>query len=135
VEVNSFALLNLFHFFPPISSTATCFGHHNDFLNVVIQLSPHFPFHHHVTRLSTHYPNCSWLTVLYMTWLSDANHLPRTSMPDPYLTPMTQTRFPCLLINTSAFRHFPDPRPPATYLTSVYLPCIILGPLPIPLAP
>jgi hypothetical protein len=92
---------------------------------VMIRFSPHFPFLHYVTWPLTCCPNCSWLTVRYMTWLSDTNHLSRTSMPNPYLTLMTQTRSPCLLISTSAFRHTTDPWPSATYPTPIYLPCTV----------
>jgi hypothetical protein len=82
------------------SKTHTCI-HLSRFLTIfnmfsMIRFSPHFPFLHHVTWLLTHCPNCSWLTVLYTTWLSNANHLPRTSMPNPYLTLMTQTPYLCL---------------------------------------
>ena len=66
----------------------------------MIRFSPHFPFHHHMTRLLTHCPNCSWLTVQYTTWMPDAHHLPRTSMPYLYLTLMTQTQ--CLYLPISA---------------------------------
>ena len=96
----------------------------------MIQFSPHFPFLQHVTRLSTHYLNCFWLIVLYMIWLSDANHLPWASMPNPYLTHMTQILSPCLLISASAFGHLPDPWPSATYR-----PCTILRLSPSPLVP
>ena len=81
----------------------------------VIRFSLHFPSPHHVTQLLIHYPNYFWLTVPCRTWLPDANHWPQTPMPDPYLTPMTQTQFPYLLTKYLGLRAPPQPSASVTY--------------------